>query len=246
LGSPDGRREWAKERIADALERYVVQREQYYADPRLLDKLLKKDALLWVLRGARTIDDWTLLALSAHESSSEETVWGNTWQHILTSLAVNAVGAGDLLVDRDGVLWVIELKSQTNTLNSASRAQTLKVLKAKVEQHDRVRTPGRRGVKAMIGVIRGPDEDRWINHRARSREDADIDGYGYQLMVGATFREWLTGFANPVELLDEQGLLDRIPLARAACLARLNIEVRERLSAEGLPEDVWGIFRGLT
>jgi hypothetical protein len=246
LGSPESRREWAKERIADALEAYIVQREKYYRDRKLLDKLLKKDALLWILRGARSIEDWTDLALAAHESSSEETVWGHTWQRILTNLAINAVGAGDLLVDRDGTLWVIELKMQTNTLNYPSRAQTLKVLKAKVEQHDRVRTPGRKGVKAMIGVIRGPDDDRWINHRAKSREDAEIDGYGYQLMVGATFREWLTGFPNPVELLNEERLLDRVPVARAACLARLNVEVHDRLSAEGLPEDVWGIFRGLT
>jgi hypothetical protein len=234
----------ARSFVEAAIGEYVSKRLSYYRErPGLLDDLLKKDTMLWALRGAKDTDDWVGFALAAHESSSEETMMGNAWQHILTTISSSAVGAGDLMVDRDDELWVIEMKSQTNTLNSASRAQTLKTLKRKLLEQASVRAPRRRGVRAMIGVLRGDPVDRTQTYRSTRPEDRDIDGFQYREMVGAPFRAWLTGIANPAALIGQTDTRGQtLAAAREECRSRLTAALRARLAAKGLPDNITSIL----
>ncbi len=232
----------AREVVSRVIGDYANRRVAYYSDQNLLKKLLAKDHLLFALKGATTASEWLDLALSAHESSSEETMMGNLWQQILTALS-QSVGAGDLLVEKDDFLWVVEMKSQKTTLNSSSLAQTLRALKHKVLRHARTRTPGRRGVKAMIGVIRGAAKDEFKTYPASTGENSDISGFQYQYVVGEPFLIWLTGMADPASLIaDRLEMGQRIAAARAAGRGRLLDELRQLLSRRGLGDSMASIF----
>ncbi len=233
----------AEQIVQSVMAKYVDKRVAYYRDTSLLSKLLQKDHLIFALKGASTVEEWVIEALAAHESSSEETVMGNAWQQILTDLS-QSVGAGDLFVEKAGTLWVIEMKSQTNTLNSTALAQTLRVLKTKVIEQSRVHAPGRRGVRPMIGVIRGPASDVDRVFVAASPENRDIDGFQYHYMVGTPFRAWLTGIANPAQLVtDLAETSERVSNARAACRLRLAAEMEAVLAQEGLASNIESVIR---
>lgn len=168
---------------------------------------------------------------------------GNSWQRILSDLSERAVGGGDLLLERDNVLWVVEMKAQTNTLNGVSRPQTVRTLKQKTLAQSRIRHPGRRGVRAMIGVIRGSADDRERTYSDSAPENADIQGFQYREMVGAPFRAWLTGLANPLDLIDDLGSHGHsLASAREECLARLSREIHAKLDEQSLPDDIQSII----
>lgn len=235
----------ARELVARSIDEYSGKRLAYYTRRRgLLKDLLKKDPLLAALRGVTTASGWLDEAFNAHESSSEETMMGSAWQQILTDLSSHSVGAGDFLFEKEDMLWVLEMKSQTNTLNAPALAQTLKVLKQRVLDHSGIRTPRRRGVSAMIGVLRGDALDLWRTFSARSAENRDINGFQYRYMVGAPFRAWLTGLTHPSELVEassEQGA--SLLSARNDCRQRLQRELDVLLREKGLPDDIQSVMR---
>ena len=235
----------AKELVARSIDEYIAKRLAYYSQRAgLLRDLLKKDPMLSALRGVTTAHDWLDQAFHAHESSSEETMMGNSWQQILTDLSSHAVGAGDFLVEKEDELWVLEMKSQTNTLNGPARAQTLKVLRQRVRDYSSVRTPRRRSVRPMIGILRGEAADGWRTFVATTPENREIDGFQYREMVGAPFRAWLTGFANPAELVAASSENRTVLLgAREACRQRLHEELRDLLITKSLPDEIASIVR---
>lgn len=233
----------ARELVDRTVDDYCRRREDYYSDAKLLPKLLKKDVIMVALRGVTSAHEWLDEAFAAHEASSEETSMGNAWQEIVTNLSPSAVGAGDVLVERESILWVVEIKSQTNTLNSASRAQTLKALKAKAMEHLKVKAPGRRGVRSMVGILRGPASDKQKTFVARQAVDRDIDGFEYREMVGAPFLVWLTGFSSLHDLVDPTAPRStKLAGTRSACIARLHRELEERLHARGLDDTVGSVL----
>ena len=238
----EGSLERARAFIASSIDEYRNNRLKYYTTRKsLLRDLLKKDPMIPALRGALTAHRWLDEAFSAHESSSEETVMGNVWQQILTDLSTHSVGAGDFLFEKEDILWVLEMKTQVNTLNGPGRAQTLKTLKERIREHSSIRTPRLRGVMPMIGVLRGDPKDQIRTHRTRAPENRDIDGFQYRYMVGAPFRSWLTGVANPAELIDmHSGQI--LETARRDCLARLHQELNALLQERNLPDDIKSVL----
>lgn len=233
-----------RELVSRVFAEYAAKRLAYYRDRRdLLTDLLKKNPLLPALRGITTASGWVQEALHAHESSSEETIMGNAWQDILTQLADHAVGAGDLLIERDDRLWVVEIKSQINTLNSSSLPQTLRGLQRKVNEQRRVRTPRSRGVDAMIGVVNGSSLDEFKTFPDTADENRDIANFPYRYMVGAAFKSWLTGMANPDELMESANERSaEIAAAREACLERLRGELSVLLTLRNLPDSIESVM----
>ena len=232
----------AKQLVARSVDEYQQKRLSYYRDrSALLKDLLKKDPLIPALRGIGTASGWLDEAFAAHESSSEETMMGHAWQQILTDLSSNSVGAGDFLFEKEDILWVLEMKSQTNTFNAPALAQTLKVLKQRVRDHSVVRTPRRRGVMPMIGILRGESIDLIRTFRATTEENREIDGFQYRYMVGTAFRSWLTGIANIADLI-EFGPGSVLSQERETCRQRLHVELSELLALKGLPDDVTSIM----
>ena len=224
--------------ILSTFEAYVAGRLTFYRNPKkILNALLKKDTLLYALRGIRDSDEFIDHAFPAFESSSEETVWGNAWQEAIAKVAPNTVGGGDLRTERDGILWIIQLKMGAQ--NAGAQAQDIRVLQAKSLHEEREHHPGRKGVKAMYAIVRGRPTDKWDRYRSRTQANADINGFQYQLMVGFPFLEWIS-----VEF-DQQGLVRalshitaEVPGARSECIVQLKAMLRERLSAAGLRDDL--------
>lgn len=225
-----------------AFEDYVRQRLAYYEDRKgLLNDLLKKDATMLALRGVRTLPGFVEAAFAAHESSSEETMMGNAWQDAIARASPNAIGGGDLQVEREGLLWIVQVKSGTNTHNYGSEAQDLRVLRRKVERASRDHHPGRRGVRPMVGIVKGDRLDKEeIYH---SEDDKDVDGFSYRRMVGQDFREWISADIAPRDLIGALGdYREALVAARSARLESLTAELIERLDARGLAHDIYGII----
>jgi hypothetical protein len=235
------RDEEARAIVARNIDIYVQKRLAYYEDPGLLGKVFAKNPLIPPLKGAHTASEWVHENFLAHESSSEETVMGGTWQQILTELSVHAVGAGDFLFEEGDTLWVLEMKSQTNTFNAPALAQTLKVLKQRVVDHSQARSPRRRVVKAAIGILRGTPLDTTRTYIARVPENQDINGFQYRYLVGAPFVLWLTGIERIEDMVDVTGG-QSLKSAREACRQRLQDELRQTLNERDLPDE----FRSIT
>ena len=123
------------------LSEFSSNREEYYRDKSKINlkKLLSKDVVMFAARGIDNAHDFVEEAFRACESSSEETVMGNTWQSIITAISSDTLDTGDMMTARDGALYVCELKSQSNTTNSASFPQELRELKDKCESQRRFR-----------------------------------------------------------------------------------------------------------
>ena len=228
--------------IVATFEAYVARRLAFYNNPRkVLNALLKKDALLYALRGIRNSDEFVEHAFPAYESSSEETVWGNAWQEAVAKVAPNTVGGGDLRTERDGILWIIQLKMGAQ--NAGAEAQDIRVLQSKTRNEEREHHPGRKGVKAMYAIVRGSPRDKWKHYRARSAANADIDGFQYQLMVGIPFLEWISAEFDQSGLIRALGhLTEEVPPARSECIVQLKEMLRKRLSAAGLGDDLESVL----
>lgn len=201
---------------------------------------------MFALRGVTTAEGFVEQAFSALESSSEETNMGTTWQRILKDLAQPAVlDAGDVLAEREGALWIVEVKSQTNTLNSSSLAQTVRSLKERVEYHSSFKQARRQPVKAAIGVMRGREVDREITFAAAGTrtENRALDGFVYRYLVGRAFWRWLTGRPSVLSLVgDFSAEAASLLQARVECLTRLQTEMAQLLADNGLPPTITSVI----
>jgi hypothetical protein len=229
--------------IRTAFEQYLSRRLAYYAAPKsVLRGLLRKNGLVYALRGVKSADEFAEQSFYAHEASSEETMLGNAWQAALAAISPNSVGGGDLRTERDGTLWIIQVKTSRGQ-NAGAEAQDLRMLKTKlVAETDH--HPGRRNVKAMLGFVRGPAADDWRTYRSQSRANADIDTFQYHYMAGATFLKWCSADFDNTRLLDvlrEQ--IDQVRTARRACLAELQGLLRQQLSQVGMAPTMESVLR---
>lgn len=153
-----------KEEIThQAITKYQTKRLKSYRKMHL-SQLLGKDVLLFAVRGVTTASAFVDEAFKAAESSSEETVMGNTRQELAILLS-NSADTGDMTVVRDGVKYYCEMKSQTNTTNFGSLAAVLQELKYDVDndQSRAHRTVTNQGVGAALLISRSSrtvDEER--------------------------------------------------------------------------------------
>ena len=227
--------------IESTFTAYARSREQFYSQPEAsLKHLLTKDVLLYAMRGAATADHFVDAAFPAFEAASEETVWGNTWQEAIAKIAPNTVGGGDLRTERDGELWIIQLKLGRQNANTV--AQDVRILRNKVLS-ERDHHPGRKSVKAMYATIRGAPTDYWTYFQGSSGANEDIHGFGYQVKTGVAFLRWISAeFDQGALLRNLDGVIGTLPGARMECIHRLKLLLDERLEAAGLPHDMAGVI----
>jgi hypothetical protein len=228
--------------IVESFEAFANARLAYLRAPRpLLTKLLRKDALLFAMRGIQTADEFVEQAFAAHESSSEETMWGHAWQAAIAKVSPHTVGAGDLKTDRDGVLWIIEVKMGPQ--NAKSVEQDLRALRAKVRAESGVHHPGRKGVQAMYAFVRGAPRDKIEWHRSKTSTDADLDGFQYTHLVGLPFLRWVSAdFTASALLAKLAARAAEIRSAREQCIADLKALLRQRLVEAGLEPTMAGVM----
>jgi hypothetical protein len=230
--------------VLESFRGYLNRRLAHYERPpaQVLRTLLDKDALLYAFRGVATADEFVEQAFAAHESSSEETMWGHAWQAAIASVAPNTVGGGDLRTERDGTLWIIQLKTGTEQ-NSAAEAQDLRLLKTKVRQ-ETDHHPGRKNVKAMYAIIRGKARAEWRHYKATNPANADIDGFQYEYRVGADFLTWASAAITPAAMIEPFSVeIARVKTARQRCVEDAQRLLRQRLQDQGLPHDITGVLR---
>ena len=171
---------------------------------------------------------------------------GHVWQGIVKALAIpSAIEGGDLLVEREDTLWIVEIKSARNTFNSDSRAQAIRKLKERVGFLSSVHRVRPIPVKAMIGMLNGPSRDKIETFKASrfSNENRDIDGFQYRQMVGAAFWRWIVGSENILPYLgDFESIGATIAECRLDAVSRLKTEMRQQLHDLGFPEDISGVL----
>jgi hypothetical protein len=233
----------AEQVVAAEFDRYMDKRRAYYRTVKLQD-LLNKDVLMFALRGVTTATRYVEEAFRAHESSSEETAMGNTWQTIVNRLTSGAVDLGDMVLERDDVLNQVDIKSQENTFNYDSKAQAVRKLKERVQAYKAVHTGRRREVRAVIGILRGKS-GRSIDRLEKFKvpksktENRDIEGFEFRYLVGAAFWTWLTGQPSVSHLIgnyeSDAAELDKL---RDEALVRLKRQLIEQLSVAGLPDSI--------
>ena len=199
------------------------------------------------LKGASSADEFVEFAFSAFESSSEETKMGDVWQRIALDLAdPPAIDASDMLLEREETLWAVEVKTQTNTLNSKSKPQTLRELQHSIDRFRSNRTVRRQKVQAMIGIVRGRARDTWQTFHTKLHDTAnrDLDGFQYRYIVGKNFWKWLTGRDNiaPAFAAIETA---RVPMveARSECIARLKLQMRTTLKTAELSNSIEDVIQ---
>lgn len=235
--SPDSR---SRTIVNVGLADYAQKRAAAYAKMRL-GHLLRKDVLLFALRGVEESGAFVREAFAALESSSEETMMGNFWQSVLGQLATApAVDLSDLVVEKDGTLWVMEVKAQTNTLNARSLPGTLAAIWARIQEYRRYSSARRREIKPLIGVLRGPSTDvtRTLDW-STTRPAGAPPQIEYRYLVGEALWLWLTGRPNVMALVgDLKAHQDVIKTARQDALVRLTRELRELLRSRGLPDNL--------
>lgn len=222
---------------------FAENRREYYdgkspSSP-TLDKLLSKDVIMFAGRGVKDADQFVEEAFRAIESSSEETVIGNTWQRLIANIAKDTIDAGDLVTVRDGILWCCELKSQPNTVNSSSKPQELRALKDKVEDKLHTARPTHQPVKAAFCVMRSKKPiDITVTYQSGpyDRPNADLDGFEYRYLAGEAFWKWLMGIPGPEFLINEPSAIETkdVVAKRKACIVRLTEQMHEELAENGL------------
>lgn len=210
-----------------------------------LKKLLAKDIAMFAARGITTAEEYVEAAFHAIESSSEETIMGNTWQDILTAISDNTVESGDFTTDREGIRWICELKSQTNTTNSSSFPQELRTLKALVDESYKRQKDSRKQVKAAICISRDDkpkDEMKTYTSSDSHHENRDLNGFEYRYITGEKFWRWLTGYSSAVGLLMPLSHNitggDEVAEARTQCIQSLKCELLELLTKHNLSNSI--------
>lgn len=243
--STNDAQERARAVVYGALEEYAQGRVQRYRNLRLRD-LLKKDLLMMAMRGVETSEELLDSAMSAFESSSEETQMGSFVQRIATDLAERAIDLGDLVVETpDGDLWIVEVKSQTNTVTGTFRNDLIRKMKDRVEEQSRHRRVRSGRVRALLGVLRGNarSEEIVCSYPTRDRY-ADLNGFQYTYKVGRPFWEWLTGRPGIASLIDTIPTdAAQVAAARAASRNRLQGELMAALEARGPERGILAVLR---
>jgi hypothetical protein len=187
----EAQRDIAYSRLAD----FAHNRIDYYnlhggGKKPTIDNILAKDVVMFAARGVETSDEFVDEAFRALESSSEETVMGGIWQSIIAAISRDTLDTGDLTTSRDGCLYVCELKSQRDTVNSASFPQELRELKDKVATQKRFSRASGQPVKAAFCVLRDAksiDETRTYQAAERDMANRDLNGFEYRYMTGKSF-----------------------------------------------------------
>lgn len=244
-----------REEVFEIIKRYQNNRINWYKDnlkpknkksevSKLLDRLLTKDITMYALRGITTAEGYIDVAFPALESSSEETVMGNTWQEILTRISENTMDTGDITTERDGILWVCEIKSQTNTTNSSSLPQELRALRTRMEEITGRKRVSKQEVKAAFCVTRDKnpkDEFKTYKASAVQRENHDLNGFEYRYITGEKFWTWLTGYPSEAGLLMPLSAIsggDEVAEARTHCVQSLKCELLELLRKHNLSNSI--------
>jgi hypothetical protein len=228
-----------RELVLRELRQFAQGRIDWYDDPKRvsLDHLLKKDVLMFAVRGVLTADEFVDDCFRAFESSSEEGVMGTRWQAIIAGLSTDTLDTGDLTTVRDDALWVCELKAQYNTTNSSSDVQELRDLQSRVADTRRPRRATSIPVRGAFCVLRGPDVDAIrIYEPRRSGENEDLRGFEFRYISGRSLWRWLTGYDTPLDLIGDVSDLEVAAVrdARARCIARIKGDLLARLRERGL------------
>jgi len=230
--------------FTERLNEFVDQRKGFY-DKLSLSDLLRKDLVMISFHGVKTITEVIEHAFAAYESSSEEGVWGSTLQKIVTEIS-SAVDAGDLMLQRSGVLWIVEVKSSTNTFTSASEAQTIREIKQRVQEFSRMHTPTVNSVRGMIGIVRGPASDDERVYPGTKTGTEDIKGFGYRKLVGSAFLSWLTGYEDITQFMKGlDGQIAKVGDSRSSALARVKKATDIRLRSQRLDDDIENLLKFL-
>ncbi|MDN6822935.1 PmeII family type II restriction endonuclease [Corynebacterium flavescens] len=235
----------ARERCLTILGEYQDRRVNYYENDISLKKIMAKDIAMFSARGVSNSDEYVEEAFHAVESSSEETVMGTQWQRILSAISEDTLDTGDLTTQRDGILWVCEVKAQTNTTNSSSFPQELRGMRTRMQELQGRQRASKQPVKAAYCVLRdksnknqGVNETRVYQSPELQRENRDLDNFEYRYITGKQFWQWLTGFDSeiailmPLKDLEDKG--ERVKLARNAALVKLQKQLRDELGELGL------------
>lgn len=237
---PDDLRK-ARERCLEILADYQERRLNYYNEQITLAKIMAKDIAMFSARGVATADEYVEEAFHAVESSSEETVMGTLWQRILSAISEDTLDTGDLTTQRENILWVCEVKAQTNTTNSSSFPQELRGMRTRMQELQGRQRASKQAVKAAYCVLRdksnkgqGVDEFKVYKSTDLQRENRDLDNFEYRYITGKQFWRWLTGFDSeiailmPLRDLETQG--SEVKIARDAALTRLQKQLRDELN----------------
>ena len=188
----------------EIIEDYVGRRIEWYKKIKL-QQILAKDYLLFAARGALTANEYVIEAFHAVESSSEETSLGNFTQRMIAKISDQTLDSGDLTTEREGAIWVCELKAQTNTTNSSSFPQELRGLRTRMNEIKGRRRTSNQPVKAALCITRdwkSIDEVRVYHCPEIQVENRDLDGFEYRYLSGAAMWRWLTGrYDSAVRLL---------------------------------------------
>ena len=244
-----------REKVFEIIKEYQMKRINWYKDnlkpknrksdvSKLINKILAKDITMFALRGITTAEEYIDAAFPALESSSEETVMGNTWQEILTQISENTFDTGDITTERDGILWVCEIKSQTNTTNSSSLPQELRALRTRMEEITGRKRVSKQEVKAAFCVTRDKkpkDEFKTYEASAIQRENHDLNGFEYRYITGEKFWTWLTGYPSEAGLLMPLSAItggDKVAEARTQCIQNLKCELLELLKKHNLSNSI--------
>lgn len=147
-----------------------------------IDKILKKkNPYLYRAKGISSVSQIIDSILAAYISSSEETVFGNTFFEpiaIVVSGGQKAVTEGvDITVDKDNVIYSIAVKSGTSVFNADSRKrqeQNFQAAQKRVQQ-------ARKAFFPVVGYGYG-----------KKRVKAGAEKF-YKELAGKDFWEWLTG-----------------------------------------------------
>ncbi len=147
-----------------------------------IDKVLKrKNPYLYRAKGISSAGQIVSGILSAYVSSSEETIFGNTFFEplaIVVSGGQKAVTEGvDITVDKDNTIYSIAVKSGTSVFNADSRKrqeQNFQAAQKRAMQAHKVFVP-------VVGYGYGRKKVRKGSERF------------YQELAGKDFWEWLTG-----------------------------------------------------
>ena len=237
------------------IREYQENRINWYENTVSLKRALSKDIAMFAARGVATADEYIDSAFSAVESSSEETVMGNSWQKSLSSISEDTLDTGDLTTVRENTLWVCEVKSQINTHNAASFPQELRGMRTRMKEHTGRRRSSGQPVKAAYCVLRDPrrngkgyDEVRVFQSADIARENRDLDGFEYRYITGRQFWKWLTGFESEIAILMPlsgfQSMLgDVVREARENAKERLKRELRKELRAHDLGTTIDDVVR---
>jgi hypothetical protein len=244
-----------REKVFKVIKEYQMKRINWYEEnmkpksrksdvSKLIDKILTKDITMFALRGITTAEEYVDAAFPALESSSEETVMGNTWHKILTQISENTFDTGDITTERDGILWVCEIKSQTNTTNSSSHPQELRALRTRIEEITGRKRVSKQEVKAAFCVTRDKnpkDEFRIFKASAVQRENYDLNGFEYRYITGEKFWTWLTGYPSEIGLVMPLSAIsggDKVAEARTQCIQSLKCELLELLTKHNLSNNI--------